>query len=480
MLKTQIKELRDRRVKLVADARAILNKASAEKREPTGDENSQWEKIMGEVDALKGRIDQLERQASADADAEREDEEEEEVERDEGSGEGEEEEDRDDEEGEGERQLVTLPDGRRAYVVGSRRAGKTKPGASQRLVRMPWENEVAYRNRVRRSKPEYRAAVEAYLLGGKNALQGKHARAIQADSDIVGGYLVMPQEFVAKLIKFVDDLVFIRNKATKYTVASAQSLGAPSLDTDVSDSDWTSELATGNEDNSLAFGKRELTPHPLAKRLKVSRKLLRAASLSGTFSATSGPSGGAEGLVRDRLGYKFGVTEEKAFLSGSGSQKPLGLFTASSRGISTGRDVVTGATTDFTADGLIDAKYTLKSQYHAKAEWLFHRDGYRKIRKLKDGNGQYLWAPGLSNGDPDTLLELPVNLSEYAPNTFTTGQYVGLLGDFSFYWVVDAESIEIQRLEELYAESNQVGFIARLELDGMPVLEEAFVRLKTS
>ena len=59
-----------------------------------------------------------------------------------------------------------------------------------------------------------------------------------------------------------------------------------------------------------------------------------------------------------------------------------------------------------------------------------------------------------------------------------TGKYVGLFGDFSNYWIVDALSMQIQRLSELYAETNQVGFIGRLETDGAPVLEEAFVRVR--
>jgi HK97 family phage major capsid protein len=55
-----------------------------------------------------------------------------------------------------------------------------------------------------------------------------------------------------------------------------------------------------------------------------------------------------------------------------------------------------------------------------------------------------------------------------------------MYADFSYYWIVDALDMEVQRLVELYAETNQVGFIGRLETDAMPVLEEAFVRLKTN
>ncbi len=36
----------------------------------------------------------------------------------------------------------------------------------------------------------------------------------------------------------------------------------------------------------------------------------------------------------------------------------------------------------------------------------------------------------------------------------------------------------IQVLKELYAESNQIGYIGRMECDAQPVLSEAFVRVK--
>ena len=64
------------------------------------------------------------------------------------------------------------------------------------------------------------------------------------------------------------------------------------------------------------------------------------------------------------------------------------------------------------------------------------------------------------------------------PNTFTAGKYVGLLGDLSQYWIVDALTMSLQVLYELYAETNQVGFIGRLECDGMPVDANAFARVK--
>lgn len=183
--------------------------------------------------------------------------------------------------------------------------------------------------------------------------------------------------------------------------------------------------------------------------------------------------------MAQRLAYKFAIPQEKAFMTGDGANKPLGLFTASNNGISTGRDVATGNTsTSITFAGLNAAKYALKAAYRGRAEWLFHRDGVKQIAGLVDSEGQYLWQPAKSMGEPDMLLGLPVLESEYAPNTFTTGQYVGILGDFSYYWIADSMDLQIQVLKELYAEADQTGFIGRLETDGMPALGEAFSRVK--
>jgi HK97 family phage major capsid protein len=103
----------------------------------------------------------------------------------------------------------------------------------------------------------------------------------------------------------------------------------------------------------------------------------------------------------------------------------------------------------------------------------------QQLAKLKDGEGRYLWQESTAVGQPDRLQGFPVDISEYAPNTFTTGLYVGLLGDWKTgYMIVDALTLRFQRLVELYALTNQIGIIGRLESDGMPVLEEAFVRVK--
>jgi HK97 family phage major capsid protein len=427
------KKLREQRANILNQAREILEKAEAEDRDLDAEEQEQWDRHMQAADELKTRIDRIEQQEGLIEDLSQR---------------------------QGPAPLHTVQDlmDRRGDVE----TVEISPVLAEYFRIKQSEEE---RQRQLRQAVTFRHFLPYWISDDWRTMNGQELRALQADLDVSGGYLRPPEQFMNELIKAVDDMVYIRQWASTFTVTSAESLGVPTLDTDPADSNWTTELATGSEDSSMAFGKRNLHPHPLAKRIKISRKLIRAVP-------------NAETLVRDRLAYKFGITFEKACLTGTGAGQPLGVFTASSDGISTSRDASTGnTTTEIRFDGLIEAKYTLKAAYWPRARWLFHRDGVKQIAKLKDGNGQYLWRESVRVGEPDRVLGVPVFMSEYAPNTFTTGLYVGMIGDFSNYWIADALTLEFQLLNELYAATNQVGLIGRLESDGMPVLEEAFVRV---
>ena len=414
-----IHEKRQKRAALVGEARLLLDAAEKENRELTAEENQQYERIWADIEKTGKEIEQDERSESRKAELARLEEE------------------------------GRQSQGRDVPPEEPGKAGKETPEKINP-----------------RATEEYQKAFRHCLRGGLRSLTMDQTRALQADSDTAGGFVVVSQQFATGLIQAVDDMVYIRQLATVIQLDRAESLGAPALDSDPADANWTSELAIGSEDTTMDFAKRELRPHPLGKLIKVSNKLIRIASVD------------VEALVRNRMAYKFGITHEKGFLTGTGSNQPLGVFTASAQGISTDRDVSSGNTaTDIKGDGLINAKYSLKAQYRKRAQWMFHRDAIKAIRKLKDSNGDYLWKAGLTDR-PDTILEMPFMESEYAPNTFTTGLYVGILGDFKFYWIADALDMQIQVLDQLYAETNRVGFIGRWESDGMPVMEEAFARVK--
>jgi HK97 family phage major capsid protein len=315
---------------------------------------------------------------------------------------------------------------------------------------------------------EYRSAFAKYLKDGERArFSDAELRAIQADNESTGGMFMAPNVFVNEVLKSADDTLVISDLARVFNIGNANGLGAPSLDSDVDDADWTPEIKAATETTDPAFGKRELTAHQLTKLVKASNKLLGGSGFN------------MEGFIQERLGYKFGITQEKVFMTGDGAQKPLGLFTASTQGISTDYDISTGNTaTEIKFDGLMEALYDLKEGYQRNATWLFHRSAIKNIRKIKDGNGQYIWQSAVTGGNPAMILDRPYRTSEYVPKTFTSGLYVGMIGDFKYFWIIRRGVLLIQTLKELYALNNQTGYIGRLEVDAMPVLGEAFRRVK--
>ena len=96
----------------------------------------------------------------------------------------------------------------------------------------------------------------------------------------------------------------------------------------------------------------------------------------------------------------------------------------------------------------------------------------KTVRKLKDGNGQYLWQPALTAGTPDMILGRPVYTSVFVPE-LKAGARTVAFGDLGFYWIADRQGRSFKRLNELFATTGQIGFLASQRLDGKLVLPEA-------
>lgn len=435
----ELQELKDRLVKALDESERIRVKYAGKADTMTAEETATWTKWLDEADALKAQIDVVQRDAKIRAAI--------------------------NEPG------AMLPLATRSGAPVSAEGASAQPALAAKIATLPNidMDAVQWRDKTQRR------AWKSYFGAQPLSEMPPAVKAIVGMEGDAGGFLVIPQELALRLVALVKDQVFIRSFATVQMLDKAQSLGVPTLDTDIGDPTWTDEIDTGVTDTVKPFGKRALSPHPLARRVLISNKLLRQASLD------------PETIVLDRLSYKVGRVEEVAFMTGSGQNQPLGLFTASTDGIDTSRDVSAATNGTIAGDDLITVRHNLKPQYWGRATWVMHRLVLAAIRKLKDAQGNYLWQPGLGGyvaqgtalvgGNPDTILGLPVIMSEMAPSSITHGDYVALLGDLSFYWIADALDMQIQRLVELYAESNQVEFIIRRESDGMPVLAEAFTRL---
>lgn len=286
-----------------------------------------------------------------------------------------------------------------------------------------------------------------------------------------GGAAIAPEEFSKDLIAEVEKENQLFGLVDKIPVNGAGSLGMPYEEADASDASWTAEVPEADiaEDKTWKFGKRELKPNDLTKLIKVSKKLVKASALP------------IEQLTAKKVMQKLSEAFENGIVNGNGTNQPLGVFTASDDGISTARDVAstfTSATSYVTPDDLIKTKMKLRPAYRRRARWVISTSVLLDIMLFKDNDGQYIWQPGLKDGEADRLLGLPVIESEYAPATKTSGSYIAVLGDFSYYKFAYWKGLDIQVLKEKFALRNQYGFLGHTLADGMPSLGAAFARLK--
>ena len=307
--------------------------------------------------------------------------------------------------------------------------------------------------------PEQKAgrASDEYKKAFWNQMRGRSSyeirNALQVGELSEGGYTV-PDEFDKQLIEGLEDenimrglVHIIRTGSGEHKIPIVASHGTGS---------WVEEEQQIPESDD-AFSQVTLTAHKFATMIRISRELLN----DSAFDLAA--------YISHEFVRRAGAAEEQAILTGDGSHKPIGLL-HDTLGAQVG--VTTASATAITADELIDMQHSLKSGYRRKAVWIMNDATISAIRKLKDGQGQYIWQPGIKEGAPDMLFNQRVLMSNYMP-LIATGNKVILYGDFSYYWLAEREGRTLERLNELYVVTDQVGFKMTERLDGRLILPEA-------
>ena len=277
--------------------------------------------------------------------------------------------------------------------------------------------------------------------------------ALQVGTDSDGGYLV-PDTFEKKLITSLEEENIIRKHAHVFTTSNG-SHKIPVVSSRGTAA-WVDEEGQIPESDDV-FGQQLIGAHKISTLIKVSEELLNDSAFD------------LESYFATEFARRIGNAEEAAFLSGNGSGKPTGIL-ADVGGAEIG--VTAASETAITADELIDLFYSLKSPYRKKAIWVLNDRTIKAIRKLKDSNGQYLWQPALHEGEFDTILGKRIYTSPYAPELGAGAKSIAF-GDFSYYWIGDRQGVAFKRLNERYAETGQVGFLASKRVDGKLILPEA-------
>lgn len=301
-------------------------------------------------------------------------------------------------------------------------------------------------------------ASNAYKKSFWNVMRNKHSNAqilnaLQEGTDSEGGFLV-PDEFEHTLIESLEEENIFRKLAHVITTSTGDRK-IPVVASKGSAS-WVDEEGTIN-DSDDAFTQVSIGAYKLGTLIKVSNELLN----DSVFNL--------EAYISKEFGRRIGTKEEEAFFNGNGVGKPVGIFNATG-GAQTG--ITTASATEIKADEIIDLFYSLKASYRKKAVWIVNDSTIKAIRKLKDANGNYLWQPALTSGTPDTLLGRPVYTSSYVP-TIAAGAKTIAFGDFSYYWIADRQGRNFKKLSELYAATDQTGFVATQRVDGKLILPEA-------
>jgi HK97 family phage major capsid protein len=282
--------------------------------------------------------------------------------------------------------------------------------------------------------------------------------ALQVGTDSEGGYLV-PDEFEKTLVQGLEEENIFRTLAKVITTSSGDRK-IPVVSSKGTAS-WIDEEGAIPESDD-AFGQVSIGAYKLGTMIKVSEELIN----DSVFNI--------ESYLAKEFGRRIGAKEEEAFFIGDGSGKPTGIFNATG-GAELG--ITTASATAITIDEIMDFFYSLKSPYRKNATFVMNDATVKAIRKLKDGNGNYIWQPSLTAGTPDTILNRPVVTSTYVPN-ISAGEKTIAFGDFGYYWVADRQGRSFKRLNEIYAPTGQVGFMATQRVDGKLILPEAIKVLK--
>ena len=303
--------------------------------------------------------------------------------------------------------------------------------------------------------PEVRAHAEAFnkfarkgIDTGLKELEIKASLSRESDPD--GGYVVT-QEMENTLDRVVTTMVALRSLATVRRMSG--SVYKKPFVVSGAASGWVGETAARSETGTptmseLSFAAMEVYANP-----GITQNLLDDASFDiGAWLA-------------DEVGIEFSEQEGRAFIQGGGVTEPRGILSydmIANASWTWGKVgfVVTGASADFPAtapaDRILDLIYALKRQYRQNAAFLMGDVIQAKIRKFKDGEGNYLWQPSVQMGEPARLFGYRVDTDDFMPDVGSNAFPVAF-GDFRRGYLI-ADRIGVRVLRDPYSNKPYVMF----------------------
>ena len=276
---------------------------------------------------------------------------------------------------------------------------------------------------------------------------------LQEGIDSAGGYLV-PEEYDSRLIDVLEEENIMRKLATRITTSGEHKINMAANKPAAS---WIEE-GGAIQFSDATFDQIMIDAHKLHVAIKITNELL----YDNAFNL--------EAYIIKQFGRAIANAEEDAFLNGDGKGKPTGLFKMATVGIQT-------TAADIKADDIISLIYSLKRPYRRNASFIMNDSTIAALRKLKDGNGQYLWQPSYQAGEADHILGYTIHTSPFVPE-IAAGNLAIAFGDYSYYNIADRGGRTLQELKELFAGNGLIGYLMTERVDGTLVQPEAVRVLK--
>lgn len=325
---------------------------------------------------------------------------------------------------------------------------------------------------VKSVHPAHTAFIERYLRRGIDA--GVELKSVTGVTGAEGGFAI-PRELDALIDMTLAAISPIRAIANVVRTGSAgyRKLiavgGTPS--------GWVSEVAPRPITGTPAFS--EIAP-PTGELY---------ANPAATQAMLDDAAFDVEAWLADEVAREFARAEGAAFITGTGANQPKGFVTYpttnqndAARPFGTLQYVAAGAAGNFAAaspqDRLIDLVHALKSPYRQGAAFVMNSDTLARIRKMKTSDGAFIWSPGLTQGQPGTLLGFPVVEAEDMPLIAADSLSVAF-GNFRAAYVI-ADRGETSVLRDPYSNKPFVHFYASKRVGGAVVNSEAVKLMKFS
>lgn len=297
------------------------------------------------------------------------------------------------------------------------------------------------------------AEERSVLMAGRADIP-EEIRAQSVGTDAAGGYTV-PEDFSGEIDRAMAawgpmwDADIVRELST----GNGRDLPWPTVDDTANTGRIKAENAAVDDDGSddVVFGEKILNAYVYdTGMVRIPIELLQDSAFA------------MEPLLNDLFGERLGRLCNQVLTTGTGSSQPNGIVTASTVGVN-----AAGAAA-ITADELIDLLHSVDPAYRAspRCRWQFNDSTLAAIRKLKDGQGNYLWTMGdVRTGEPSQILGHPYSINQ-AMASIATGNRTVLFGDHSRYVVRKVMGFQVMTLRERYAENFQVGMVGFKRFDG--------------